>query len=691
MKHFKEIATAGFLALILILSACRKENGIPQWDSELLLPIAHSTLNVENIVGDSNMVVQGDNSVSLVFKFPFYEVTLRDLVPPYSLPYDVTFKLDSLELPDQVTNQSISLGQIALNAGTTGALIILANGGSIPIPKIDNLPSSSFDIDAAEYFENLTLKNGTMELRLDNGLPIDIENVSYKISNKVAGDVLIEDMVASIPAGGSSIKTDDISGKTIESLITAELITFETSGSGGTPVYIDTSDALDIVVTIKDLNIFEATTIWPAQDLINDTIDAAFDTGGENELTYSIISGGDISFKVFSTIEDSLYLTYRLPKTVKNGQEFQFNYILPPAPANGSSSQEQTFDFIGYEMDLTGQNGDTTNAIFEIIVARIDSTGKLVHLSLEDSLRFAVNLEDITLRYAEGSLASDTVMVDVTEDVSAFKKIVGGSLDLNEASATVEVLNYAGATARVIVNEIEAKNSRDGSSLILNLPYYQYDIDRADWKANPEDIIPEKVELNLDQSNSNIEEFFELLPDQVKLNADVFFNPDGGSSTESDFMWDDKGVQADLMFELPLNLIASQLRLRDTSSFSLGGSDEINRIQGGQLIVHLDNGFPIEAMIDLILLDEDGLELGPLISNNMIATGHTNSTGVVEQPTSTELTIELNKDLIAHLLEAKFIKTEVEFSTIPNNEHLTIYNNYTIDLHIKGDLEYRLN
>jgi hypothetical protein len=674
----------------MVANACRKDSGVPQWDANLLMPVLKTSLTIEQLMGDTNVVVNPDNSIDLAYRFPLYHVSLAELVPPYSLPYDVTFKLDSLELPDQVIQQSISLGQIASNAGPQGALIILANGSSIPIPAITNLPSSSFDIDAGDYFESLNLQSGVLELELSNGLPIDIENLSYKMSNKASATLLLQDQIASIPAGGVETRTYDMSGKTIESLLLAELVTFETPGTDGNPVLIDTSDALNIKVTIKDLNIYEATTIWPAQNLINDTIDAAFDTGGETELTQSMISGGTIEFQAFSTIEDSLYLSYRLPKTRLNGQEFQFNSTLPPAPSGGSSTHSESFDFEGYEMDLTGQHGDTTNAIFEIIVARIDSTGNLVHLSLEDSLRFAVNLTDITLRYAEGFLESDTVDVVATETIEAFNKILGGSLDLTEVEATIHVENYAGATARVVVNEIMGRNTRNGQQLELTLPANQYDIDRANWASDPNNIIPEVLDVDLDGTNSNIEAFFELLPNEVDLDADVFFNPGGANLGQTDFMWDSHGMKADLMFRLPLELIASELHLVDTSDFRLGSAEELDRVQSGRLIIDVTNGFPIDGRLEMILMDDSG-DLIDLMKDAIVVAGAIDAQGIVDQPTESQIIIELSPERLEALKNATRIRYDVIFSTSPNNQHLTIYSDYSFDLQIKADMSYRLN
>ena len=62
------------IALLILLASCQKEDIRPQWDVNILSPIAKTHLTLDQIVADSLMQVNSDSSISLV-----YQTNLADI------------------------------------------------------------------------------------------------------------------------------------------------------------------------------------------------------------------------------------------------------------------------------------------------------------------------------------------------------------------------------------------------------------------------------------------------------------------------------------------------------------------------------------------------------------------------------------------------------------------------------------
>jgi len=67
VKKLLRIPFFGLFLLVLTFSACRKDNDL-HWDSDLLLPIMHSSIDVWDIFGDTNVVENPDQSMKLILE-----------------------------------------------------------------------------------------------------------------------------------------------------------------------------------------------------------------------------------------------------------------------------------------------------------------------------------------------------------------------------------------------------------------------------------------------------------------------------------------------------------------------------------------------------------------------------------------------------------------------------------------------
>ena len=605
-----------FLVAILFFTSCRNDLETADWNVDVLAPILVSDLDIGDLAGDSNLTTQPDSSLVLVYRSELASFGLPDLIDPFTYTHYEYLSLDSLDLSDIIVPSSISLGQIADNAGIVGQIIIGNNGSSMVIPSLGNIPGASTPIDASQYFESISLIGGILEVTIENGLPIAIEDFAFGILNSSNMQVLIQDTFDYIAAGATASSSSSLAGKTIESQLLAELYGMSSPGSNGQSVLIDTSDALVITLTIRDLKPSSATTIWPAQNIINDTSEVFLEGSEGLELTFGIIRSGDINMDISSTINDDIQFEYIIPESDLNGAPFAFQEGVPAAPPGGVSTIIKNYDFAGIELNLTGRDHDIFNTFYHIILGQIDFTGQIVTLSLEDSVVVELGMTDLTVDYAVGDLGNETLQVGPESTFfPGLSRLVSGTVGLEQTSASLEVHNPIGAGALFTLDQVQGINSRNNQEVPLNLNPGGNMIQIGPATESAGSVFATNEVLLLNENNSNINAFLANLPDQITFEGHVIINPAG---PHIGFIYYDHPLQAFLNLEVPLHLVANSLTLVDTTDFNLGNAPEWDQIKGGEIRLLISNGLPFEANIEVMLLDIDGDILETILPDEVI-------------------------------------------------------------------------
>src|SRR5687768_16129445 len=89
MNRFRILLFVLLLALAGLFS-CRKEFGNPEWDVDGLVPILKTSLNFNDLIADSLLQENPDNSLTLVYNNNVYSLTADSL---FEIPnYDTTRK-----------------------------------------------------------------------------------------------------------------------------------------------------------------------------------------------------------------------------------------------------------------------------------------------------------------------------------------------------------------------------------------------------------------------------------------------------------------------------------------------------------------------------------------------------------------------------------------------------------------------
>ena len=656
---------------ILLLFACKHDLENPTWDVDIIIPLVHSQMNINDILSDSNLnIVENEQGfVSLVFQQEFIDMKLDTLIKIDAIADEQTHTLDSASFADVVIADTATIGE-TINEIPFGTLL-LPDGSTNSIPAITNVANEdTINIDASEYFETMTLYKGILIIEIKNGYPTDLSNMSLSLINSTNQNLLATFSFPNIASGTTVSDSISIAGQTMDKNLLAILHNMDINSSNGS-VLINYSDAVITTITISDIGITNATAIFPEQQLTETLKEHSFDMGGA-QIKEIGIKSGTVTIYVLSTLPNGKMI-YNIPSLKKNGLSFTSGEMLIPEATNTDLTAFE-FNFQGYILDLTGQNGrlgdDTINTIYTEAYTFIDSTGELETINYTDSFYSYIEF-DITAEYAKGYLGQDTIEFGPeTKELTLFNKINADIFDLEKADLKIKFENFIGADAAIEINDFSTSNlnttvlaslDQNGNTIIG----HNYTIDRASLSGNGLPINQSMTEIVIDA-----DEMLEILPNRINTQATFYINPNGQANTY-DFLYPDYPIKASMNMEIPLSFIASNITLIDTTEVSISNQENL---EIDQLFITIKNGLPLDANLKLVLLDSQNLVIDTLLASTIILAASTDANNLVNQINTTSIQMDYT-----NFNNVKKVISIASFNSTPINEFISIYNNYTID------------
>jgi hypothetical protein len=678
-------------ASILLISGCQKIFEKPSWNTDIKAPLIKTTLGVDDIIQDtSNFKVEGD-SIKLVSREKIYDLNLDSLVKLEVLPFQKNVKLSTLKLDSKTVSDTITLGRLArqleADGNFIGTYILTHQGGFFPAPAINNLTAGPLDVDVNQFFEYADLLTGTMEITLKNNLPLDITSTTFELKNKtLPGPPIATQTYTNLYKNTSQTKSDSLGGKTVEGDLVVNILDMDLSSG---LIQIDTNDALIVIIKIKNVTVSGATAVFPAQDVVNEKSETSLMGLGELELTKAKISKGRVKAIAYSTAEDTVYFTYKIPSATLGTDTFVIETKIPPALPGQTVVADFSADFDGYDMDLRGKLGDTVNRFYSELTARIEYTGKKVNLTLQDSIYVIVELEDAIPSYVEGYLGDSVIAISGNFDLHAFDKIQSGTLNFEEVNCSIVVENGLGIPGQYSITSLTALNTRTGQSLNLSPVPLSGTITQA--QKTPYGPVTTVISMN----GTNIRDLLNILPDKITYSAQLSYgsvNTPAPDFSDDDFAYSGTGLNPYLDLELPLSIYANQLVLSDTTDFV--SENFKTSVNSGTFTVHSENGFPLSGDLSLYFLDQSGIIIDSVETNGAILPAPVNAQNRVTGKMSSRSSFYVSESKLQNILRSRKVIFKVKFNTTagttPPNSYVKIYTDYDIDFRLTGDFNYTI-
>ena len=713
-----------FIALMsIIILACVKDKKT-SWDTNFLAPIVKSELSISDLLNTDIVVETPDSTLKLIYSKELYSIPADNLIKFPDTVLEFGASLRSLELPNDTFTYNLTLGAIArAQGGLIKSLIIASHNSSMTVPQLNGLSSGNIEIDMGSLFESMIIDKGTAEIIITNKLPLDINDVDFMLNNASihGGGLILRDTFVTIPKNTTFQKDIQLDGKTLYSDLIAQIISLNTSGSGA-PVLIDTNAALTAQIIIKNLKPKEAKAIWPQQSVIDKKRLVTFSLDTNYIFKDAILKDGAINFDLYSTLQDSIRITYNVPNLVHpvTKEPFKIDTVIPPAIANGLSKINLIYPMDGYQFllngygiesyyspkidyDGSGTAGDAkelVNAFITILEAKIQYSGQLKTISVDDSIYVHASIINLTSKYARGHMGNNIEKFGPdTIDIEIFNNIRSGSINLDQVNLEIETVNGIGVTALATFNKLQSKNKQGNLSSLIMTSNTMSIAKAIDMGTSAKPISSSKI---LNSVNSNITDFISNMPNKIIYDINVEINGIDNPSKNVDtivnnppnFLYYESGMKANLNIEIPLSFIVDSLVLVDTIDFNF--TPEKNRgVESGEFTLFVDNGFPFNAKTTLYFMNDNYVIVDSLWSDQTIIKGNIGVNGKVVSSNQSQIKFNINKEKMDVIKNASKMYIIAGFHTFdildPLAVHQKIYSYYTFNMKLIGDFNYVLS
>jgi len=673
MNQLQRNISLGILLLIVGIISCKKERSA-NWDADYLIPISRSVISVNNIFGDYSK--PGSNTLDFTYQKEIYNNSLG-LVNVPDTGLSTTFTLDKLALSDRTLTRYITLGEI-------NPLFILLDGSTTTIGAQNQTNLAPVDIDAQDFFETALMASGEMVFEFKNELPVNVSKLDFDIVNKSDGSIVGSAVFIDVAPNTSATKIIDLSGKRVNGELQAKIKSIETDASNGA-VLIDASKGLSITISVRNLKTKEAIAAFPNQTIIeqDEPLSQYFEGA---ELKYMKVRTGKLKIKLFTSVKENMTLYLKIPSATKGGKEIDEIIKVAGGTVGNPTIVNREIDMSGYIIDYRGKNPnvtDTVNTFYQVMRVTLDSSGRKVSISLQDSISIAYVLEGLVPEYAIGFLGERTTESgDVISDLDIFSKM-SGKIDFSTIKMRLDISNGIGAEGSVFTKYLTGVNSTSKKEVGLsaNLIGNPYMVDRATLSP----FIPKEQTIFFNQSNSNVKAFIENLPDKVKLNMDLTISPNGNNNNWHDFVYYDSRFKVNMAIDFPAILAFNNLQFMDSVPFQFSSVDKKEQIKEGKLNIFFENSFPFSMNYKLALHDENGNFLDTIGNDveNLVLPA------VGGQLAKGKTIIQIPANKISAMQRSKYAIVLFTVNT-PQNQHVAISSSDYCKLDISANVKYQV-
>lgn len=713
-------------SLFIVLSCVKDKK--TTWETKLIIPIVNSELSVKDLLktdASNNIFTDtSDNSLKIVYSSNLFSMNPDSFVTLPDSTFEVGSSLQSLDLPNDTFQYKLTLGEIMRNSGNPLLLNIYSKHGQaaeFSYSGIYPVSGQSFYISNNSLFDEIKIKEGVAEVTLINELDFDMTDIDLQLGNspQPGGEIILTNSFSSIPKNTSASETSSLNGKTILSELVGEIINLDVHLEliAGVTI-IDTNQYILAEIIVKDLKPYEAKAIWPDQNIIEETKTIHFGEEVGIDFKDAIIRKGDIYFEIYSSLEDSIYITYEVSNVTHptTKSPFIMDTIIPPANPGGMSFLSKSYPISGYHFDFNGEgyktpgenspaiDDDTINSYVTHLNARIQYTGLKKTLSLDDTVYVKAQIRNLKPSFVRGYFNKQILDVGPSKlNFDLFKKIKSGNIDLEDVNFEIEIDNGIGASAEGRLNRVSGYNNSNKVDLTFTPGNELIQIGAASYNGEKNKTTHTISSKNLTPTNSNIDKFIENFPSILEYELEVELNHgetkpeieeilDG--SNPPNFIYYEDEIKASFNMEVPLSLIADSLVLVDTLDFNLvnqAGSD----IESGKFKLFVDNGFPMDANTSLYFLDETDLIIDSLWTKKTINRSEIDKNGKVTSKTRTVINFEITKEKMDVIKMASKVYIIANFHTFDlsnsEKEYYRIYSDYSFGVKLVGDFNRQLS
>jgi hypothetical protein len=451
---------------------------------------------------------------------------------------------------------------------------------------------------------------------------------------------------------------------------------------------LDLDDFVSLPDTIIEqvVNIPLSISVPPGVQFIDQIENNTFNFQGL-QLKHILLNDGKATVKISSPIGTKCIVTLKLPGVKKNGTDFIVQAEVEPGSVANPSVKEVEVDLNGYEIDLRGINGSSYNIIQSQFQVMTDPDGVAVNVSPAQKVKFQVRFSSLKPSYARGYFGNRVFEEIQDIRLDFMNHVLSGAIDVDDVNLKLTIQNGIKVGARAKLNQLQGENEL-GSVVSLNHPQVGFWIWVNQALGTWDNIQPFSHEINLTSTNSNIEDFIELLPRILRVNFAFEINPYGNTSGGWDELFSTSFVRARLTADMPLAIGMNNLTLCDT--FDLKFSETGSVIpKSGSIKLKTFNSFSFGGTLSLKVLDADNQVLLDKTSSGSILGSSSLNNYAPMAVIPSETTFVFDDEEMKKLSNMKHIVLTAVFNSPNNGQIAQIYSGQFLAFQLFSNLRLR--
>ena len=376
------------------------------------------------------------------------------------------------------------------------------------------------------------------------------------------------------------------------------------------------------------------------------------------------VSEGTIKVTVYNPLTTKVYYTVQLPGVSKNGSIFEQTYFVDGGSIVQPTTSQEELNLAGYNIDLTGETGMNYNRLQSKVIIKTDENGPAISVTTQHDFKFEGEISGIKIDYAKGYFGSQVFSDTSNLIIPQLNSITGGLLDIPNSNLTFTIEN--GMKVALKAKLTSAQNTSASNNTIgLNSSNIGSDFYISQAIGNWENLQPALNQIEFNALNSNIEQYLENLGAEHKIGYQLQLNPWGNVSGGADEIFPNSRIKAKVNFQMPLQVGADGLTLRDTFNFDLSQDPTKIHANSGVITLHATNAFPVSCEPVLYFMDENNFVLHTVIASTQISSSNLGTlnpaSGLKEKKSQVEFI--LPTDLVNDLNKIKYVVVEGRFDT----------------------------
>ena len=638
----------------------------------MVTPIANVKLTLGDLIPEEGTVIyDDDNFIRLAYRedniFSFSSDSIIDFSNQEGLSEYYDF--NDLDLDDFNDEFDYTLEQV-LTSDPTIQFFAEAAGIEIPFTQEQQISGGVLNVLSSELdglgqttielnqFNNISFINGNLTIGIQNNLPVGIENIDIELLTGLDDIGLLQ--FSNIEVGETQYMSSDLSGKSIDNNISSNFLQLNLQEVNPMNEYLITPNTgIKIFFIIEDINVSNVTMSFDDQSLTDYETLIDFELENGEQIHNLELLTGKIIYNISSSIDSDLSFKLTLPSATIDGEIFESVQIV----SSGNNSTYGEIDISDVIIDLTSDFTQPYNKIpihFEVF---IDSGNELITLTNEDYAEVNFSFSDLSIKYADGYFGDYEIdlggdIVDI--DLQIFEDFDSG-LILDDPQFIIRVFNSVGV----------------GASINAGLNAFSPNLDNAIFSFNEIIESPSTIGGVIEQSwvydknNSTIENIIALPPQQIEYFGSANLN--GSSSGNLNFITSDSKMTLGVEVDFPMSLNIANISLKDT--IVINEIENVNNIESLSLFMNIDNGFPLDTKLDILLRDSVSNVTFDTLEIANFSSGITDDNGYLIESYFSKNQFNLNNNQIENLSKSNQLVLDVTLNT-EDNKSIKLYSDY---------------